>query len=177
MSSNFGDTNTECSALLGRSSDGVEFVSAMLKQTACTCCSEKPLRSLTLPNTLIAYVQSSNISYRTSPDHLLGSDHHAVDRGHPSGQGARAFSSHLKSTHPVARLWLSCRVSSHLQGGPYSRRRSNQPAWHERHAFQKIGESFDQTNSFVDLVHSLVTPTSNLPDKQLALPFPCPLAF
>ncbi|OKL58312.1 hypothetical protein UA08_06541 [Talaromyces atroroseus] len=49
---------------------------------------------------------------------------------------------------------------------------SNQPAWHERHAFQKIGESFDQTNSFVELVHSLVTPTSDLPDKQLALPFP-----
>jgi nuclear pore complex protein Nup205 len=49
---------------------------------------------------------------------------------------------------------------------------SNQPAWHERHAFQKIGESFDQTNSFVELVHALITPTSDLPDKQLALPFP-----
>jgi nuclear pore complex protein Nup205 len=49
---------------------------------------------------------------------------------------------------------------------------SNQPAWHERHAFQKIGESFDQTNSFIELVHRLATPTSDLPDKQLVLPFP-----
>ncbi|EED22944.1 nuclear pore complex subunit Nup192, putative [Talaromyces stipitatus ATCC 10500] len=49
---------------------------------------------------------------------------------------------------------------------------SNQPAWHERHAFQKIGESFDQTNCFVDLVHTLVTPVFDRPDKQLALPFP-----
>lgn len=49
---------------------------------------------------------------------------------------------------------------------------SNQPAWHERYAFQKIGESFDQTNSFVDLACTLVTPTSDLRDKQLALPFP-----
>lgn len=49
---------------------------------------------------------------------------------------------------------------------------SNQPAWHERHAFQKIGESFDQTNTFVDLLHTLISPTSDLPDKQLALPFP-----
>ncbi|KAL1966846.1 hypothetical protein VTN77DRAFT_3811 [Rasamsonia byssochlamydoides] len=49
---------------------------------------------------------------------------------------------------------------------------SNQPAWHERHAFQKIGESFDQTNAFVELIHSLVSPSSDLPDQQLALPFP-----
>jgi nuclear pore complex protein Nup205 len=49
---------------------------------------------------------------------------------------------------------------------------SNQPAWHERHAFQKIGESFDQTNAFVDLIHILVIPTSDISDEQLALPFP-----
>ncbi|KAH8705422.1 nuclear pore complex subunit Nup192 [Talaromyces proteolyticus] len=49
---------------------------------------------------------------------------------------------------------------------------SNQPAWHERHAFQKIGESFDQTNSFTELIHTLVTPTSDPLDHQLALPFP-----
>jgi nuclear pore complex protein Nup205 len=49
---------------------------------------------------------------------------------------------------------------------------SNQPAWHERHAFQKIGESFDQTNAFVEFIHTLVTPSPDLPDQQLALPFP-----
>lgn len=49
---------------------------------------------------------------------------------------------------------------------------SNQPAWHERHVLQRIGESFDQTNAFTELVHALVSPTSDAPDQQLSLPFP-----
>ncbi|KAL2011469.1 hypothetical protein VTN00DRAFT_4187 [Thermoascus crustaceus] len=49
---------------------------------------------------------------------------------------------------------------------------SNPPVWHERHAFQKIGESFDQTNAFVALIHTLVSPSSDSAGLQLSLPFP-----
>ncbi|KAJ9266306.1 hypothetical protein DTO212C5_6393 [Paecilomyces variotii] len=49
---------------------------------------------------------------------------------------------------------------------------SNPPVWHERHAFQRIGESFDQTNAFVSLIHTLVSPSSDLAEVHLSLPFP-----
>lgn len=49
---------------------------------------------------------------------------------------------------------------------------SNPPVWHERHAFENIGESFDQTNAFVALIHTLVSPSSDSVGLQLFLPFP-----
>jgi nuclear pore complex protein Nup205 len=49
---------------------------------------------------------------------------------------------------------------------------SNQSLWYEQQALQKIGESFDQTNAFVVLINSLVTPTSDLSEKPLSLTYP-----
>lgn len=49
---------------------------------------------------------------------------------------------------------------------------SNHSLWYEQQALQKIGESFDQTNAFVVLINSLVTPTSDLDEKPLSLVFP-----
>lgn len=49
---------------------------------------------------------------------------------------------------------------------------SNSPLWNERQAFQKITETFDQTNSFVQLLVTLVSPTTDSIDTQLFLPFP-----
>ena len=49
---------------------------------------------------------------------------------------------------------------------------SNPPVWHEEHAFKKIGESFDQTNAFVVLVNTLVSPTADSAGNHLSLPFP-----
>lgn len=49
---------------------------------------------------------------------------------------------------------------------------SNPPVWHEQRALQKIGESFDQTNAFVELVHTLVTPTADSANRHLSIPFP-----
>jgi nuclear pore complex protein Nup205 len=52
---------------------------------------------------------------------------------------------------------------------------SNQSLWYEQQALQKIGESFDQTNAFVVLINSLVTPTSDFDEKPLSLAFPASL--
>ncbi|PGH11260.1 hypothetical protein AJ79_04995 [Helicocarpus griseus UAMH5409] len=49
---------------------------------------------------------------------------------------------------------------------------ANSPGWNERHAFQKITETFDQTYSFVGLLDTLVSPPVDLIDSQLSLPFP-----
>ncbi|PGH04577.1 Cullin 4 [Blastomyces parvus] len=48
----------------------------------------------------------------------------------------------------------------------------NSPGWNERHAFQKITETFDQTFSFVELLDTLVSPPIDLTNSQLSLPFP-----
>ncbi|EZG11249.1 hypothetical protein H106_00024 [Trichophyton rubrum CBS 735.88] len=42
----------------------------------------------------------------------------------------------------------------------------------ERHAFQRITESFDQMNAFVEMLNQLVGPVSDSLDSQLTLPFP-----
>ncbi|EFR04628.1 hypothetical protein MGYG_07635 [Nannizzia gypsea CBS 118893] len=42
----------------------------------------------------------------------------------------------------------------------------------ERHAFQRITESFDQMNAFVEMLNQLVAPVSDSLDSQLTLPFP-----
>lgn len=52
---------------------------------------------------------------------------------------------------------------------------SNPLVWHEQQAFQKIGESFDQANAFVDLINSLVSPTTDSVGNHAWLPFPEPL--
>ncbi|PKY03551.1 cullin-4B [Aspergillus campestris IBT 28561] len=49
---------------------------------------------------------------------------------------------------------------------------SNPLVWHEQQAFQKIGESFDQANAFVTLLCSLVSPTPDLVEFHMSLPFP-----
>ncbi|KAL2830034.1 hypothetical protein BDW59DRAFT_170319 [Aspergillus cavernicola] len=49
---------------------------------------------------------------------------------------------------------------------------SNPPVWHEQQAFEKIGESFDQANAFVVLLHSLVSPAIDSAEYHLWLPFP-----
>ncbi|OAX85515.1 hypothetical protein ACJ72_00104 [Emergomyces africanus] len=49
---------------------------------------------------------------------------------------------------------------------------SNSPGWNERHAFQKIIETFDQTYSFVELLDTLASPPIDLTNSQLSLPFP-----
>ncbi|KAK2804256.1 hypothetical protein FQN51_002345 [Onygenales sp. PD_10] len=49
---------------------------------------------------------------------------------------------------------------------------SNSAGWNDRHAFQKITETFDQIYSFVDLLDTLVSPATDLVDSQLSLPFP-----
>lgn len=49
---------------------------------------------------------------------------------------------------------------------------SGPPVWNERHAFQRIAESFDQTNAFVELLNTLVAPGPDALDSQLSLPFP-----
>lgn len=53
---------------------------------------------------------------------------------------------------------------------------SNPLVWHEHQAFQKISESFDQTNAFVDLINSLVSPAFDSSGDHLWLPFPETLA-
>ncbi|EEH09991.1 Cullin [Histoplasma capsulatum G186AR] len=52
---------------------------------------------------------------------------------------------------------------------------TNSPGWNERHAFQKITETFDQTFSFVELLDTLASPPIDLANSQLSLPFPEPL--
>ncbi|KJF61357.1 nuclear pore complex subunit [Coccidioides immitis RS] len=49
---------------------------------------------------------------------------------------------------------------------------SSSPALNERHAFQRIMESFDQTNAFVELLTILVSPTVDLPGSHICLHFP-----
>lgn len=49
---------------------------------------------------------------------------------------------------------------------------SNPLVWHEQQAFQQIGESFNQANAFVVLIHTLVTPTFDMAGNPLSLPFP-----
>lgn len=49
---------------------------------------------------------------------------------------------------------------------------SNPLVWHEQQAFQQIGESFNQANAFVVLIHTLVSPTSDTAGNPLSLPFP-----
>lgn len=49
---------------------------------------------------------------------------------------------------------------------------SNPLVWHEQQAFQKISESFDQTNAFVELINSLVSPAPDSDGDRLWLPFP-----
>lgn len=49
---------------------------------------------------------------------------------------------------------------------------SNPLIWHEQQAFQKIGESFDQTNAFVNLINFLVFPTADSSGNHTWLPFP-----
>ena len=49
---------------------------------------------------------------------------------------------------------------------------SNPLVWHEQQAFQKIGESFDQANAFVNLINSLVSPTADSIGNLAWLPFP-----
>ncbi|KAL3460377.1 hypothetical protein BJX64DRAFT_278566 [Aspergillus heterothallicus] len=49
---------------------------------------------------------------------------------------------------------------------------SNPLILHEQQAFQKIGESFDQTNAFVVLLHNLVSPATDSASYHLWLPFP-----
>ncbi|KAJ5945720.1 hypothetical protein N7454_002559 [Penicillium verhagenii] len=44
--------------------------------------------------------------------------------------------------------------------------------WRQQQALQMIGESFDQTNAFVGLVNSLITPAFDLTDNPLSLSFP-----
>ncbi|KAJ5101855.1 hypothetical protein NUU61_004077 [Penicillium alfredii] len=74
-------------------------------------------------------------------------------------------------------MWLS--VDQWLSGGSMGASGigkvplvSNPPVWHAQQALQKIGESFDQTNAFVVLVNSLITPASDLATDPLSLPFP-----
>ncbi|KAL4904799.1 hypothetical protein BDW74DRAFT_153531 [Aspergillus multicolor] len=49
---------------------------------------------------------------------------------------------------------------------------SNPLVWHEKQAFEKIAESFDQANAFVVLIHSLVSPASDSAEYPLWVPFP-----
>lgn len=49
---------------------------------------------------------------------------------------------------------------------------SNPAMWHQQQALQKIGESFDQTNSFVVLINALAAPSSDSIDDLMSLPFP-----
>ncbi|EEQ32268.1 conserved hypothetical protein [Microsporum canis CBS 113480] len=49
---------------------------------------------------------------------------------------------------------------------------SSPPVRNERHAFQRITESFDQMNTFVEMLNNLVTPVSDALESQLTLPFP-----
>ncbi|KAJ0425429.1 hypothetical protein BJY00DRAFT_298514 [Aspergillus carlsbadensis] len=49
---------------------------------------------------------------------------------------------------------------------------SNPLILHEQQAFQKIGESFDQTNAFVAFLHNLVSPATDSAEYHLWLPFP-----
>ncbi|KAL2821527.1 hypothetical protein BJX63DRAFT_417926 [Aspergillus granulosus] len=49
---------------------------------------------------------------------------------------------------------------------------SNPLILHEQQAFQKIGESFDQTNAFIVLLHNLISPTTDSAAYHLWLPFP-----
>lgn len=49
---------------------------------------------------------------------------------------------------------------------------SNPLVWHEQQAFQKISESFNQANAFVDLIHTLVSPTLDTAGNPLSLSFP-----
>lgn len=72
-------------------------------------------------------------------------------------------------------MWLS--IDQWISGGAMSAAGltkvpivSNPPVWHEQQALQKIGESFDQTNAFVDLIHTLVSPA--IDSVSPSLPFP-----
>ncbi|KKK19982.1 putative nuclear pore complex subunit Nup192 [Aspergillus ochraceoroseus] len=74
-------------------------------------------------------------------------------------------------------MWLT--VDQWISGGAMSASglnkvpiASNPLVWHEQQAFQKIGESFDQANAFVVLIHSLVSPAIDSADYHLSLPFP-----
>ncbi|KAF7593334.1 hypothetical protein BBP40_011623 [Aspergillus hancockii] len=74
-------------------------------------------------------------------------------------------------------MWLS--VDQWISGGAMSASGmgkiplvSNPLVWHEQQAFQKIGESFDQANTFVTLIYSLVSPASDSAEFHLSLPFP-----
>ncbi|RMJ22780.1 Nuclear pore complex [Aspergillus sp. HF37] len=74
-------------------------------------------------------------------------------------------------------MWLS--IDQWISGGSISASGlgkvpivSNPLVWHEQQAFQKISESFDQTNAFVDLINSLVCPTFDSAGDHLWLPFP-----
>ncbi|RDW63036.1 nuclear pore complex Nup192/Nup205 family protein [Aspergillus mulundensis] len=49
---------------------------------------------------------------------------------------------------------------------------SNPLIWHEKQAFEKIGESFDQANAFVVLILSLVSPATDSAEYPLWVPFP-----
>ncbi|KAF7720234.1 Uncharacterized protein PECH_003350 [Penicillium ucsense] len=49
---------------------------------------------------------------------------------------------------------------------------SNHSLWYEQQALQKIGEAFDQTNAFVTLINSLVTPNTGIGLQPLSLAFP-----
>ncbi|EEP80157.1 conserved hypothetical protein [Uncinocarpus reesii 1704] len=49
---------------------------------------------------------------------------------------------------------------------------TSSPTLNERHVFQRIMESFDQTNAFVDLLIVLTSPTVDSGDSQICLQFP-----
>ncbi|PWY67190.1 cullin-4B [Aspergillus heteromorphus CBS 117.55] len=82
-----------------------------------------------------------------------------------------------RTSHNGNEMWLS--IDQWISGGSMSVSSlgkvpvvSNPLVWHEQQAFQRIGESFDQANAFVRMVHSLVLPTADSADYHLSLPFP-----
>ncbi|PGH11864.1 hypothetical protein AJ80_06929 [Polytolypa hystricis UAMH7299] len=74
-------------------------------------------------------------------------------------------------------MWIALdQWTSGAEAQPFSLSKApvvpNSPVWNERHIFHKITEAFDQTNAFVELLTTLVSPAMDTTDLQLYLPFP-----
>ena len=82
-----------------------------------------------------------------------------------------------RTSHNGNEMWLS--IDHWISGGSMGASGlskapivSNPLVFHEQQAFQKIGESFNQANAFVVLIHTLVSPTFDMAGNPLSLPFP-----
>ena len=85
-----------------------------------------------------------------------------------------------RTSHNSHEMWMS--IDQWISGGAMNATGltkvpvvSNPPVWHEEQAFQKIGESFDQANAFVGLLHTLIMPAADAATSHLSLPFPVSL--